>query len=77
MGDPTHDNVMRRDLKGKASQVSRGPLPELLLLLHLPPPKTRVCLLYCAFHSSDILWKKLIQGFSLLHIKRMSRLNPL
>ena len=40
---------------------------------HLPP-KTRVCLLYyCAFHSSDILWKKvnsgkkLIQGFSLLH----------
>ena len=30
-GDPTHDKVMRRDLMGKASQVSRGPLPE-----HLP-----------------------------------------
>ena len=30
-GDPTHDKVMWRDLMGKASQVSRGPLPE-----HLP-----------------------------------------
>ena len=40
-GDPTHDKVMRRDLTGKVSQVSRGPLPE-----HLPP-KTRVCLPYC------------------------------
>ena len=32
MGDPTQDKVMWRDLMGKASQVSRGPLPE-----HLPP----------------------------------------
>ena len=31
MGDPTHDKVMQRGLTGKASQVSRGPLPE-----HLP-----------------------------------------
>ena len=30
-GDPTQDKVMRRDLTGKVSQVSRGPLPE-----HLP-----------------------------------------
>ena len=31
---------------------------------HLPT-ETRVCLpSYCAFHSSDILWKKLTQGFS-------------
>ena len=30
-GDPTHDKVMRRDLTGKESQVSRGPLSE-----HLP-----------------------------------------
>ena len=30
-GDPTHDKVMWRDLMGKASQVSRGPLPEHLL----------------------------------------------
>ena len=35
---------------------------------HLPP-ETRVCLPYCTvlFHSSDILWKKVIQGFRLLH----------
>ena len=30
-GDPTHDKAMRRDLTGKASQVSMGPLSE-----HLP-----------------------------------------
>ena len=30
-GDATHDKVIWRDLMGKASQVSRGPLPE-----HLP-----------------------------------------
>ena len=30
-GDPTQDKVMRRDLTGKVSQVSRGPLPEHLL----------------------------------------------
>ena len=43
-----------------------------------PPPKTRVglILLYCAFHSSDVLWKKLIQGFSLLHMKGMFQLKP-
>ena len=28
MRDPTHDKVMRRDLVGKADQVSRDPLPE-------------------------------------------------
>ena len=37
-GDPTHDKVMRRDLTGKESQVSRGPLSE-----HLP--ETKICLL--------------------------------
>ena len=42
------------------------------------PSKTRVglILLYCAFHSSDVLWKKLIQGFSLLHMKGMFQLKP-
>ena len=38
------------------------------------PPKIRICLL---FHSSDILWKKSHQGFSLLHLKGMFQLNPL
>ena len=33
---------------------------------HPPPQNIRICLL---FHSSDILWKKSIQGFSLLHLK--------
>ena len=37
------------------------------------PPKIRICLL---FHSSDILWKKSNQGFSLLHLKGMFQLNP-
>ena len=43
MGDPTHDKVMRRDLTSKASQVSRGPLPE-----HLPGNQNLsvYCLLY-------------------------------
>ena len=42
-GDPTHDKVMWRDLMGKASQVSRGPLPE-----HLPRNQNLsvYCLLY-------------------------------
>ena len=44
-GDPTHDKVMRRDLTGKVSQVSRGPLPE-----HLPGNQNLsvYCLLYYA-----------------------------
>ena len=37
------------------------------------PPKIRICLL---FHSSNILWKKSNQGFSLLHLKGMFQLNP-
>ena len=41
---------------------------------HPPPPKIRICLL---FHSSNILWKKSTQGFSLLHLKGMFQLNPL
>ena len=43
-GDPTHDKVMQRDLTGKASQVSRGPLPE-----HLPQNQNLsvYCLLHC------------------------------
>ena len=42
-GDPTHDKVMQRDLTGKASQVSRGPLSE-----HLPRNENLsvYCLLY-------------------------------
>ena len=42
--------------------------------LSMYPQKIRICLL---FHSSDILWKKSNQGFSLLHLKGMFQLNPL
>ena len=64
MGDPTHDKVMRRGLMGKASQASGFPLG----ISRACTPKIRICLTYCIvlFHSSDTLWKKLIQGFSLL-----------
>ena len=45
---------------------------------HLPP-KTRVCLPYCTMLSTLLTFsgKKLIQGFSLLHIKGMFQLKPL
>ena len=57
-GDPTHDKVMRRDLTGKASQVSRGPLPE-----HLLPKPESACLIVLRFpHTTTFLWKKLTQS---------------
>ena len=59
----THDEVMRQSSDGKAKQNS-GFLP--WNFLSIQPPKIRICLL---FHSSDILWKKSIQGFGLLHLK--------
>ena len=45
---------------------------------HLPP-KTRVGLLYCTVLSTLLTFsgKKLIQGFSLLHMKGMFQLKPL
>ena len=42
-GDPIYDKVMRRDLMGKASPVSRGPLPE-----HLP--RNQNLSVYCLLH---------------------------
>ena len=59
----TRDKVMRQRSDGQGrvrSQVFPLAFPE-----HVPP-KIRICLL---FHSSDILWKKSIQGFSLLYLK--------
>ena len=62
--NPTHDKVMRRGLMGKESQASGFP-PGISWAC---TPKIRICLPFCIalFHSSDTLWKKLIQGFSLL-----------
>ena len=42
-GYPTHDKDKRRGLVGKASQVSRGPLPE-----HLP--RNQNLSVYCPLH---------------------------
>ena len=64
-GDPTHDKVMWRDLAGKASQVSRGPLPE-----HLPQNQNLCvyCLLYYTLLTlqglspTTFLWKELTQS---------------
>ena len=41
--DLTHDKVMRRDLTGKGSQVSRGPLPE-------HPPRNQILSVYCLLY---------------------------
>ena len=40
-----------------------------------PQNQSLSALLYCAFHSPDILWKKLTQGFSLVHMKGMFQLT--
>ena len=63
----TRDKVMRQRSDGQGqvrSQVFPLAFPE-----HVPrkPKSAGLCTLL--FHSSDTLWKKLIQGFSLLHLK--------
>ena len=65
MRNPTRDKVMRQRSDGQGGVRSQGfPLvfPE-----HVPPKEEPACLVL--FHSSDTLWKKLTQGFSLLHLK--------
>ena len=59
----TRDKVMRQRSDGQG-QVRSQVFP--LAFSEPVPHKIRICLL---FHSSDILWKKSIQGFSLLHLK--------
>ena len=73
--NPTRDKVMRKqaDIR-KRAQTSGSPLeiPKLV-----PQQKSAG---FCAllFHSSDIFWKKSIQGFSLLHFKEcFNPENPL
>ena len=65
----TCDKVMWQSSDGKANQTS-GFLPGISWAS--TPPKIRICLL---FHSSNILWKKSNQGFSLLHLKGMFQLK--
>ena len=72
-GDPTHDKVMWRGLMGKASQASEFPLefPE-----HVPQKPEFACLIVLCFSTLLTLWKKLTQGFSLLHLKGMFQFKP-
>ena len=61
--NPTRDKVMWQRPDGQGESGLRFS-PWYFLSMY--PPKIRICLL---FHSSDILWKKSIKGFSLLHLK--------
>ena len=64
---------MQRGLMGKASQASG--VPPGFSWTFTPQNQSLPALLYCAFHSPDILWKKLTQGFSLVHMKGMFQLT--
>ena len=63
--NPTCHKVMQQRPDGQGESGLRFP-PWYFLSMY--PTKIRICLPYCIilFHSSDTLWKKLIQGFSLL-----------
>ena len=72
--NPTCDKVMwqRSDAQGELDlRVS----PWYLLSMY-PPNQKSAGLCTLLFHSSDTLWKKSTQGFSLLHLKVMFQLNP-
>ena len=66
MRNPARDKVMRKEADiRKVCSDFRDPsqIPK-----HVPQQKSAG---FCAllFHSSDIFWKKSIQGFSFLHLK--------
>ena len=63
--NPTRDKVMWQRPDGQGESGLRFS-PWYFLSMY--PKKTKSASLYCTllFHSSDTLWKKLIQGFSLL-----------
>ena len=71
MRNPTRDKVMWQRSDGQ------GVFP--WYFLSILPPKKQKSAGFCAllFHSSNILWKKSNQGFSLQHLKGMFQLNPL
>ena len=76
MGDPTHDKVMRRGLMGKVSQASG--VPPGFSWTSTPQNQSLPALLYCAFHSSDILWKKVNSGLqSPAYERNVSAQTPL
>ena len=81
MGDSTHDKVIQRDLMGKASQVSRCPLPE-----HLP--RNQNLSVYCLLYYTLLTLQGAIPNHlslekvnraptGLLHMKGMFQLKSL
>ena len=64
--NPTHDKVMRKEAWQNTRMWSgfRGAPWNFLIMYPQNQKSASLCTLL--FHSSDILWKKLIQSFSLL-----------
>ena len=64
--NPARDKVMRKEADIRKACSDLG--TPLQIPKHVPQQKSAG---FCAllFHSSDIFWKKSIQGLSLLHLK--------
>ena len=70
--NPARDKVLRKEADiRKACSDFRGPSGNSYACT--PTKSAGFCALL--FHSSDILWKKSIQGFSLLHLKECFNLK--
>ena len=75
MRNPTRDKVMQQRSDGQGeSDLRVSPWNSLSVC---PQNQESAGLCTLLFQSSDILWKKSAQGFSLLHLKGMFQLNPL
>ena len=74
-GIPPMAKVMRKEAGQNAKTWSGFSVPPGFSWTSTPQNQSLPALLYCAFHSSDILWKKLTQGFSLVHMKGMFQLT--
>ena len=77
-GIPPMAKVMRKEARQNA-KVWSGFRGSPWVFLNIYPQKPESAWFYCTvlFHSSDTLWKKLTQGFSLLHLKGVFQLKPL
>ena len=75
MRNPTRDKVMRQRSNGQG-ELDLRVSPWYFLSMY-PQNQKSAGLCTLLFHSSDTLWKKSTQGFSLLHLKGMFQLNPL
>ena len=73
--NPTRDKVMRQRSDGQGESDLR--VSPWYFLSMYPKKQNSAGLCTLLFHSSDTLWKKSTQGFSLLHLEGMFQLNPL